>query len=122
MSYKLTTVFKIPHGHAVAICLPFVWAYMLGNSDKCIDKRGKEYLDAVFEDIAQTLCKGNPAEAILWFEALLGHLDIRYPQSSDSKVLLMLVDSVNIERLKNSPVGLEKQTLFLLYGKIIRQE
>jgi alcohol dehydrogenase class IV len=120
MSYKLTTVFKIPHGHAVAICLPLVWEYMLGNLDKCIDKRGKEYLDAIFEDIAQTLCKGNSAEAILWFEALLGHLDIRYPQSSDSKVLEILVASVNLERLKNSPVGLDKPALSFLYGKIIR--
>ncbi len=28
MSYKLTTLYGIPHGFAVALCLPKVWAYM----------------------------------------------------------------------------------------------
>lgn len=121
MSYKLTSVFKIPHGHAVAICLPLVWEYMLGNPDRCVDKRGQAYLGAIFEDIAQTLCMGNPLEAIVWFKALLEHLDIQSPRSSDSKVLEMLVDSVNLERLKNSPVFLDSVGLKQIYGEIVNQ-
>ncbi|AEV29365.1 alcohol dehydrogenase, class IV [Sphaerochaeta pleomorpha str. Grapes] len=122
MSYKLTSVFKIPHGHAVAICLPLVWGYMVNNLDKCVDKRGQEYLNAIFEDISRMLCNGTPHEAISWFQSLLEKLDIQCPQSKDSKVLEMLVDSVNLERLKNSPVLLDSVGLAHIYGKIIIQE
>ena len=31
MSYKLTSLYGLPHGHAVAMCLPEVWEYMLGH-------------------------------------------------------------------------------------------
>jgi len=41
MSYKITSMYKLPHGHAVAVCLPEIWQYMLDNMDKCIDSRGK---------------------------------------------------------------------------------
>ena len=29
MSYKITSLYKIPHGHAVAVCLPEIWRYMI---------------------------------------------------------------------------------------------
>ena len=28
MSYQLTSLYHLPHGHAVAVCLPHVWRYM----------------------------------------------------------------------------------------------
>ncbi|MBR1766792.1 MAG: phosphonoacetaldehyde reductase, partial [Bacteroidales bacterium] len=31
MSYKLSSLYGVPHGHAVALCLPEVWLYMLEN-------------------------------------------------------------------------------------------
>ena len=40
MSYKITSFYKFPHGHAVAVCLPEIWEYMIGHMDKCLDKRG----------------------------------------------------------------------------------
>ena len=33
-SYKITSMYKLPHGHAVAICLPEIWKYMLLHLDK----------------------------------------------------------------------------------------
>lgn len=44
MSYKITSLFGIPHGHAVALCLPAVWRYMNNHMDHCIDPRGANYL------------------------------------------------------------------------------
>ena len=49
MSYKLTSLYEIAHGHAVALCLPPVWEYMIKNSDKCIDPRGEKHLLGVFK-------------------------------------------------------------------------
>ena len=34
MSYKITSLFKLPHGHAVAVCLPEIWKYMLDHPEK----------------------------------------------------------------------------------------
>ena len=31
MSYKITSLYGFPHGHAVAVCLPVIWKYMLDN-------------------------------------------------------------------------------------------
>ena len=55
MSYKITSLYKLPHGHAVAVCLPEIWEYMLGNMDKCIDCRGKAYLSGIFSEISKAM-------------------------------------------------------------------
>ena len=39
MSYKITSLYNVPHGYAVALCLPRLWTYMLGNLNKVIDCR-----------------------------------------------------------------------------------
>ena len=49
MSYKLTSLYGIPHGHAVALCLPKVWRHMLLNMHDCTDARGGEYLKSIFQ-------------------------------------------------------------------------
>ena len=55
MSYKITSLYGLPHGHAVAVCLPEIWEYMLIHMDKCIDVRGTEYLNSIFSSIAQAM-------------------------------------------------------------------
>ena len=44
MSYKITSMYGLPHGHAVAVCLPEIWEYMLSHPGKCVDPRGERYL------------------------------------------------------------------------------
>ena len=48
MSYKITSLYRLPHGHAVAVCLPEIWEYMISHPEKCIDPRGKEYMQNIF--------------------------------------------------------------------------
>lgn len=62
MSYKLTTLYGLPHGHAVAICFPKVWRQM------------KNY-----DHIAKALGRQNHEDAILFFEAMLQKLEIFPP-------------------------------------------
>jgi len=119
MSYKMTSLFGIPHGHAVALCLPKVWRFMLDNPDLCIDPRGKGYLASVFGDLATALGAQGPDEAILWFGSLLETLDMKAPAGLDEEKLQVLVDSVNLERLQNSPVKLDALALRRLYEKLL---
>lgn len=55
MSYKLTSMFRLPHGHAVAICLPEVWDYIEAHTADCVDSRGEAYLRARLDEISDLI-------------------------------------------------------------------
>ena len=113
MSYKLTALHALPHGHAVAVCLPEVWEYMLAHLDDCIDARGRSYL-------ADTLA--SLPVSLSWFRNLMGRLELASPVASNrEEELSVLVHSVNAERLKNNPVKLSEEALRLLYERIVRK-
>ena len=119
-SYKITSLYKLPHGHAVAVCLPEIWEYMLGNLDKCLDKRGQEYLAGIFNNIAIAMGAKTPSEAILIFREMMFLMDLTNPVSDNlSSDVKLLTSSVNQVRLKNNPVKLEADTIYVLYSKII---
>ena len=119
MSYKITSMYGLPHGHAVAVCLPKVWSYMISNIDKCSDGRGKEYLNSIFSDIALALGSSSPQKAVLEFEELLARLDLPSPKLKNEEDLDILCASVNVERLNNNPIILDKSNLFEIYKKIL---
>ena len=58
-SYKITSLYKLPHGHAVAVCLPEIWKYMTEHFDKCVEGRGDDYLREVFLNISSAIQKQN---------------------------------------------------------------
>lgn len=118
MSYKITSMYGLPHGHAVAICLPKVWSYMISNIDKCSDGRGKEYLDDIFRDIAITLGHSSPEKAVSEFEGLIDRLDLPSPKLNSEDDLNILCASVNVERLSNNPVSMTEDVLLETYKAI----
>ncbi len=123
MSYKLTSLYKLPHGHAVAACLPEVWAYMLTHPENCVDRRGAGYLADTFADIARALGQDSPEAAVSALRELLAELGIAYPASrTREQDLETLAGSVNPTRLKNNPVALDTQTLRGLYERILKDE
>lgn len=112
MSYKLSSIYKIPHGHAVALCLTQVWPYMLNHTDRCVDSRGKEYLERTLSDITVTYD---------WFMDLMDKLGMEYPVSSNRESdIAELTVSVNPIRLKNNPVKLDENVLRSMYEVIVK--
>ena len=121
MSYKITSLYKLPHGHAVAVCLPEVWTYMLEHPEECIDKRGSEYLLGVFYEIAQVMGVDTPREAINLFRTMMKDMELGSPVSEKRESdLAVLTKSVNPVRLKNNPVSLQGHSIAGLYQKIVR--
>ena len=119
-SYKITSLYHLPHGHAVAVCLPHIWRYMLEHPERCIDSRGAEYLDGVFCDIAAAMGCNSPSEAVDRFEKLLRDLELGGPHSDNRAAdMEVLVHSVNPVRLKNNPVGLDLEAIREIYEKVI---
>lgn len=117
LSYKMTSLFSLPHGHAVAIGLPHIWEYMIKNPQKCIDQRGKDHLLKVCKLIAEALGCESPETAVVFFKEMLAEMGIEAPNASDDE-LEVLAASVNPVRLKNNPVELDHETLYTLYTKI----
>ncbi len=120
MSYKITSMYKLPHGHAVAVCLPEIWEYMLGNMDKCIDSRGQDYTTTVFRQIAESMNCSDPKNAIEAFRGMMIDLDLENPASDNrEKDLDILSNSVNPVRLRNNPIEVDTITAKYLYSVIV---
>lgn len=102
MSYMLTSIYGLPHGHAVALCLPKVWKYMGG-----------------FSDIAKILGKESVEEAVVFLENLLKELEILPPKNAIASDIELLTNSVNTKRLKNNPVLLSKDAIREIYKEIL---
>lgn len=121
MSYKITSLYKFPHGHAVAVCLPEIWEYMINHMDKCIDSRGQEYLKGIFAQISKAMGCDDTAQAIDTFREMMKDLELINPVSDNRDCdLRVLSTSVNPVRLKNNPVVLDTETIDHLYNKIIK--
>ena len=120
MSYQLTKMFQIPHGHAVAVCLPGVWRYISEHMGQSILPGGTAMLQRILEEIAHSMGCENAVTAIARFERMLKEFELAVPQMTDDQ-LDQLANSVNLQRLKNNPVALDSATLRLLYQEAITQ-
>ena len=120
MSYKITSLYGLPHGHAVAVCLPKVWEYMLKNMDKSIDSRGRLYLSGIFTEIAQSFGCEKSEIAIELFYEMMKKMDMKNPIAKNrNEEIIVLANSVNPIRLKNNPLELGHSEIYNLYLKII---
>lgn len=112
MSYKLTSLYNIPHGYAVALCLPKVWKYMVENSQNCIDVRGRRYLEEVFDEISTLI-------SVEKFNNIVDSLNMQdYQWECDRFNIEQLSNSVNHIRMKNNPIKLEDSKIREIYSQI----
>ncbi len=118
MCYKLTSIYGIAHGHAAALCVSKLLPYMVSNTDKCIDLRGKEYLDKLFVKLAYVMGCDDTSEMCKKFEKIL--INMNFPKvifkDEDFEILK---NSVNPTRLKNNPIKLDMNTIDMLYHQIL---
>lgn len=119
MSYKLTSLFGLPHGNAVAVCLPHIWRYMIEHREYCIDPRGPAALIKTFNDIAGALGAVGSENGADAFTRILKDLNMIKPEAADQALIDVCTASVNQERMKNNPVYLDKAAIYSLYEKII---
>lgn len=118
MCYKLTSIYGIAHGQAAAMCVSKLLPYMINNTDKCIDLRGKKYLDSTFEELAQTMGCAGKSELCEKFDRIYNSLNLPKPICTESDIEI-LTNSVNPIRLKNNPVSLNHDMTEMLYRQIL---
>lgn len=121
MSYKITSLYKLPHGHAVAVCLPEIWQYMIEHPEHCKDRRGNGYLINVFNEIAKALGKESPISAIAYYREMMKEVELNNPVSCNRlSDIDSLTESVNLTRLNNNPVAFNIEEIRTLYYIIIK--
>lgn len=119
-SYKITSLFGLPHGHAVAICLPEIWQYMIDNMENCLEERDQDYLSSIFIDISHAMRCETIAEAINKFRQIMIEMELYHPKANNrAKELAVLSSSVNPIRLKNNPVSLNDTAIHYIYERIL---
>ena len=119
MCYKLTSLYGIAHGHAAALCDKVLFPYMIANTDKCIDKRGDQYLKESFNEIAAAMDCPTAEKAAEKLAHIVDSLELKVPTVKNADDINILKTSVNPDRLKNNPVGLDVDTIEKLYKEIL---
>ena len=118
MAYKMTSLYGLPHGHAVALCVSELWTYMIMNIESCRDVRGQQYMESMFAELAKIFGCDKPIEAATKFQSLIDDLQLETPKTQESDFAI-LVNSVNEERLQNNPIQLTKKDIETLYVAIL---
>ena len=102
LSYKITSKYGIPHGHAVALCMPGVFVQnieTIPDADKLLDAIG--------------IKKEN---IIKYFRELMKDIGLEYElKKLNIFDIKEIVESVNIERLSNNPKNMSKDELFSIF-------
>lgn len=119
MCYKLTSLYKIAHGHAAALCVSSLWPYMLAHKDDCADVRGVDHLSGVFTDLAGCMDEQTPEAAAEKFKSFVDGLAFGIPSVRDNTDYEILKKSVNPVRLKNNPIKLDESAIDILYHQIL---
>lgn len=118
MSYKLTSLYGIAHGHAVSLCLPRVWKYMLTHMDGVRDSLTTTGVQQSFRELASLIGFDTPERASDFPIQLTRDLDMEVPALRSTDELNVLATSVNVQRLSNNPVDLDANDLRSIYRTI----
>ncbi|MDD3382095.1 MAG: iron-containing alcohol dehydrogenase [Bacilli bacterium] len=117
MSYKLTTLYNIAHGHAVSLGLPKVLEYIINNIDKIQDIRGKVYLANSLDELVNIFKVKDKLDLIKAIEIIINEFNLETPKATKEEIEI-LASSVDVNRLKNNPVILSKEVLKEMYQSI----
>lgn len=116
LSYKLTSQWGIPHGHAVALFLPEVWRYNhLSSRNEISSRISFEDHQERMQSLLQLIGQHEIDSALKAFRekvsalGLTSRLSKTIPLTPDN--IRLLADSVNAERLANNPGLLTSESL-----------
>jgi len=115
LSYPLTSHFKIPHGHAVALTLGPMLRYNFEVSNIDLqDKRGLNYVKETFEKLIQTFGANNIQECTKMIYNIMNQIGLKI-KLRDLNIkkddIEIIIKDFNPERAKNNPRKLDTVNL-----------
>lgn len=119
MSYRLSTLYGIAHGHAVACCLPYVWEYIATHTADCLDCRGENYLLETLNELNEIFYADSFKDSIKRWNQIVSSLNLPLVVRGTDKEILDLATSVNVERLSNTPVTIPEKAIYSMYEQLL---
>jgi len=123
ISYPMTSFFGIPHGHAVALSLPYFFEINFGVDDKTLqDERGINYVRSNIRSLLKVLEVGSPLQARQKIQALMKSIGMETRLSGlgidEQGIEIILKHGPNPQRMKNNPRKIIRKDIRLLFEKI----
>ena len=117
LSYKITSEYGIPHGHAVALTISQLFEFNKNvNEQNCADTRGVNFVKDRMKELSQ-LVSNEPKK---YFSNLFKQIEL---ENLFSKIgvndIDLIVSSVNIQRLKNNPTMLNNFDINIFFKGVI---
>lgn len=119
MCYKITSLFHVAHGHAAILCDRELYPWMVENVERCTDPRGKEYLAGILDKIGVALGEKDGKAGTEKLARIFNYLEFDVPRADENQ-FEELGSSVNLVRLKNHPIELNKEDIDQLYRRILK--
>ena len=107
MSYQLTKMLGLAHGHACMLTLPILWEQMENHED----------MRPVLQDLSGKIRIGSSQMVPRLLRGILYDLEMEIPAMPNEETLDLLADSVDPQRLGNHPVTLTRDNLKDVYRK-----
>lgn len=107
MSYQITKTLGPAHGHACMLTLPTLWEMM----------EDEENLRPMLDDLSAKMRLGDSRMGPKLLRGILYDLEMEIPAMPDPEKLDYLADSVNVERLNNHPMKLNREQIREAYRK-----
>lgn len=114
MCYKITSLFGSAHGHAAILCDRVIYPWMVENTDKCIDPRGQDYLKNTLNEIGQAMGCEDAKTGAMKLMDFFKRLQLEVPAATADQCD-ELINSVNLARMKNHPVAMNKSIIKMIY-------
>ena len=121
ISYSFTSFHGIPHGHAVALTIPFFCGYNARITEEyCNDKRGADHVKAIISQLQEIFGEADLEQALNSFISKIG-LDATVPASPDGVEhdIDRILGNVNSQRMKNNPRAVQESDLRDMLKQII---
>ena len=121
-SYGITKNYDVPHGHAVWLTLPKIFA-LCDNScpEIVVDSRGHAYLLGVMDRLKNILNISPDRDIEEYFSSLLSSIGIKGDMANELKIGLkdraVLSKQINMQRMANNPISFDQtqvETIFQL--------
>ena len=118
MSYGITALCKIPHGHAVAMALPVVWQELLVKMDKGnTQNTNTKSIYLALDRIDRCFGAFSHTSALSAYLAVYKGLSLARPAIEPDQII-QLAQTVNLQRLKNMPVQFSQDEIHKMYNQI----
>lgn len=120
LSYGFTSKFGLPHGHAVALFLPFFFlTHKKVNEENCKDTRGKEWTFNIMTKISAIInVKMDELEQHIQLFISDCGINTNFQELGITKSIFKeLIENVNQDRMYNNPVLIKNNQLISYWFK-----